>query len=372
MYLPSPISFAPQSRDSAGAPPLSHIDAVPSTPGVYRIVPARGEAHISWSSNLRRRVKRLEAILQQGVLRLDCWPATSKLDSSILLYELTRLEFPTDYARRLRLRAPWFLSLSDEDAYPQPAISQRISPETEVVLGPFGNRDSAQAYLESTLGLFQVRRCPGVLQPSVDHPGCLYGEIGQCLRPCQCAVSASEYRSEVARVADFLRTNGRSMITDLSVARNRASENMEFETAAQAHKRMEKVKAAASLRENDVGEARRFCGIALTRASQPHACQLRPMLDGFWQDAIEFSFEQNASVSRSIDVAVRERLSTVLTNPQANGDRAEHLALFGRWLRSSWCDGEWFSFQTLNDLDYRKLVRRMSRFVQEPDSVGSA
>lgn len=372
MLLPTPISFSPHGADFADTPAPPHFDAIPSTPGVYRIVPASGEAHISWSSNLQRRAKRLRAILKQGVLRLDCWPAASKLDSSLLLYELTRLEFPADYIRRLRFRPPWFLGLSDNDAYPQPTISQRISLASEIVLGPFGNRDSAQAYLEGTLGLFQVRRCPGALQPSADHPGCLYGEIGQCLRPCQLAVSVQEYASEMARLTDFLRTNGRSAITDLSVARNRASEAMDFETAAQAHKRLEKVKAAAALRDSEVGDARRFCGIALTRASQPHACQLRPMLDGFWQDAIEFSFEQNASTSRSIDVEVRERLSAVLRAPEKGSDRAEHLALFGRWARSSWCDGEWFSFQTLNDLDYRKLVRRMSRFVQAAEPVNGA
>jgi ABC-type lipoprotein release transport system permease subunit len=48
------------------------------------------------------------------------------------------------------------------------------------------------------LDLFQMRRCEENLAPSPSHPGCVYGEMNMCLRPCQQAVTPEEYASESA------------------------------------------------------------------------------------------------------------------------------------------------------------------------------
>ena len=89
--------------------------------------------------------------------------------------------------------------------------------------------------------------------------------MNQCLRPCQCAVSQDEYANEVARLDEFLATNGKTAVADLSTARERASQEMDFEQAAQLHKRLEKVNAAAASRDAVVAPLDKFNGLALTR-----------------------------------------------------------------------------------------------------------
>ncbi len=56
--------------------------------------------------------------------------------------------------------------------------------------------------------------------------------MGRCLRPCQQAVGVAEYRSEAERVAEFLKTSGRSLIGLAESARERLSAEMDFEGAA--------------------------------------------------------------------------------------------------------------------------------------------
>jgi excinuclease UvrABC nuclease subunit len=223
--------------------------------------------------------------------------------------------------------------------------------------GPFRSRESAQLYEEHLLALHQLRRCTETLTPSPDHPGCIYGEMNQCLRPCQCVVSPEEYATESRRVADFLSTAGRSALQPLSAVRDRAAADLDFEQAALAHKRIEKVQAAISTRDKVIASVDQFHGIALTRAADPDSVNLWPMFAGYWQPSLNLYLQQE---TRSLDSLLRERLHLVFQSPLDAGNRLEQMALFSRWYYSSWRDGQWFPFEALHQLNYRRLVKAMS------------
>lgn len=279
----------------------------------------------------------------------------------MVLYELTRECHPADYLKRLRLRPPWFLSLTS-DTFPRLAVGNRISRGSEAVIGPFVSRDAAQRYEDEALALFQIRRCTETLAPHPDHPGCIYGEMNQCLRPCQCAVSAEEYASEARRMAEFLETNGKTTIAALSAARDRSAEAMEFEQAAQIHKRIERLQTAAAVREAVVADARGFSGVALTPARGEKRFGLWPLVNGLWQQPVfaDVSAEQAA---KSLDEQLRELLAIPLAQPSSEGNPLEHLAIFSRWYFSSWRDGDWFPFRETAQPDYRRMVREISKRV---------
>jgi hypothetical protein len=332
-----------------------------------------GGTHVSSSRNLQRRVQRLLRTFESSILQIDCWPAASRLDILLILYAVTRASFPGDYAARLRLRMPWFVRLSTSDSFPQLLVTNRISRNDDYVLGPFAGRDFAQSFQEKVEGLFQLRRCAGKLEPAPDHPGCIYGEMSQCLRPCQCAVTMDEYGAEAKRMREFLVTEGRTTVSALTVARERASSRMDFEEASQVHRRLEKVREALAMRDAVVSEARAFSGVALTPGFRPGTCALRPMVNGCWQDAILFDVADRGVSRQSMDLTVREQLQTVVGQPSTVKDPSEQLALFSRWYCSTWREGEWFPFKTLDTLDYRKLVRRISRITtQDVKAPGEA
>jgi excinuclease ABC subunit C len=185
-----------------------------------------------------------------------------------------------------------------------------------------------------------------------------------CMRPCQLAVTQQEYMSEAQRVADFLSTNGRAAVSSLTIARERASEGMDFEQASQLHKRIELTKAVSALRDDVAADARRFRGLALTRSAQRRTLSLWLMFDGFWQGRIDLDFPEEQERTKSLDREIREKLDEAVRQPLKDGRRTEHLAVFARWYFSSWRDGPWFGFRGLDDLNYKKLVREISNMLK--------
>jgi hypothetical protein len=298
------------------------------------------------------------------------------LESSLLLYQLAKINSPDGYQKLLKLRLPWFVHLNPGDGFARLEVTNRINPDSDAVFGPFSSRGPAQLYEGEVSGLFQLRRCTDALEPDVNHSGCIYGEMGQCLRPCQCAVSGDEYGSETKRVHEFLKTNGRSVATSLSMSRARAAEETNFEEAALIHRRLEKIKAAAALRPPVVRGIADFNGLALTASASADEVVLWPVLAGLWVEPIRLNLRMREQEGRSLDRELRGLVEEKLRRPEKeagerDNGRMEHLAIFARWYYSSWRDGEWFPFQTAADLNYRKLVREISKLASSTGDRGA-
>jgi hypothetical protein len=281
------------------------------------------------------------------------------------MYSLARKLFPDEYATRLRLRLPWFVGVADSEGFPRLTVTNRRGRGQGALWGPFISRDAAEYYEQEVLRLYQIRRCSEPLAPSPEHPGCIYGEMNQCVRPCQCAVSRQEYRTEFNRVSEFLYSNGKTALSSLSAARASASENLDFEQAAQIHKRIELVKAAIAAREEFVSEVQSFQGVAVTRGISTGEVRLWPMLEGYWQEPISVDVSAEQTGPKSLDVDLKQQLTDAAARSSADGDPLEHLSLFLRWYRSSWRDGSWVGFNSLSALNYRRLVREVSKLAKD-------
>jgi hypothetical protein len=365
--VPAPISFDPRTPDLR-----EQITAVPARAGIYLLRPQSRAPHLAWSANLRRRFGRLflrtgdnsMARLRESVEAVEYWVTTSRLESALLMHALAKQYYPEDYVFRLKLRIPWFVGLTLNDPFPRLSVGNRVPRKEGMLVGPFPSRASAQVYEQQVTGLFQIRRCTDVLIPSPEHPGCVYGEMNQCMRPCQCAVTREEYATEAQRVGDFLVTNGRSALAVMSAARDRAAEQTDFEQAAQIHKQVEKLRSAAGARDEVVSNVYHLNGVALTKGMHSREFRLWPMVNGFWQDCVRLEIPEDDSQGKSLDTTVRELLTQTLNKPARQGRRGEDLAIFTRWYYSSWRDGQWFPFRTVADLNYRKLVKTISGLVK--------
>jgi hypothetical protein len=369
--IPPPEILYPASADFANA-----VARVPNALGVYLLTPESGSPYLGWSGYLSKRLSRLLfgprdgnsnlfAKLRAGLIRVEYWLTASRLETSLLLYWLARLHDPTQYRRRLKLRTPWLVELLTQDPFPRLFVQNRHDSPHALSYGPFATKDTAERFQAGVEGLFQIRRCTDRLMPSEDHPGCIYGEMNQCMRPCQLAVTRKEYATEVDRVADFLASNGRHMTTVLTAARERACEATEFEQAARIHREMERVKSVIGLRDEIITEVHRLNGVALTPGRSPRSVTLWPMLSGYWQGPLAIDFANPDSAAKSLDRQLREQLGAHLAAPNRDGNRLEHMALLSRWYYSTWRDGEWFAFGDLADLNYRALVRRISATVRD-------
>jgi excinuclease UvrABC nuclease subunit len=230
------------------------------------------------------------------------------------------------------------------------------------LFGPFSSRATADLFESQFLDLFQLRRCQEDLTPSPDHPGCIYGEMRRCLRPCQQAVTIEEYASEAERVAEFLLTRGAGTLERTAAARDRASENLEFEQAAQLHAHYDRIEAIAKVPGDLAADTSRLSGIAITRSTVQQSVLLWFLREGCWLPPHEFSVAPAGDKPVSIDTRLREILASLPAPRATLALRQDHLALLAKWFYSSWRDGEWFSLPPdFGAIPYRRLVNAINR-----------
>jgi excinuclease ABC subunit C len=346
----------------------------PNRPAVFLLWPKQGEPYLARTALLRRRLLRLLKErekpsrllnLRHTVARIEYHLTGSAFESAIRMYELARRHFPQTYLDILKLRMPPYVKVVLENPFPRTHVTTHLGRAPAVYFGPFRTRSTAELFESQMLDLFQMRRCQEDLQPSPAHPGCIYGEMGMCLRPCQQVVGPDEYRHEVERVEQFLRTNGSSLVEPIETARDRFSEEMPFEEAARQHKRLEKIQEVLKLRDELARAVDHLHGVAITASAEPNAVELWPVRAGRWLEARQFSFEIAEGKPVSLDRKLRELFLSLESQPekraQSMRERQEYLALLARWFYSSWRDGEWIFFDSLEQVPYRKLVNAISR-----------
>ena len=369
--LPEPIVIAWRSEDEIG--PL--LDAAPPGPAVFMVLPREGDPYIGRTMALRRRLKRLlrpaaspsRLLNLRGIAReVRYWPAGSRLALWLYAWELARRHYPDTYRSLVKLRLPSYVKLILSNRFPRTQITRRLTARKARFFGPFRTRSAAERFESEFLDLFQIRRCEEDLQPSPDHPGCIYGEMNRCLRPCQQVVGVEEYQSEVRRVEEFLATGGRLLLQRTAAARDLASDRLEFEEAARLHQRYERIRQVLRLRDDLAADIGRLHGVAVTPSPAPDAVDLWFFVRGAWLPPRRFPLAAAADQPVSMDKRLREIVETLGAPTVTTIERQEHLAILASWYYSGSRDGEWIAFDSLDAVPYRKLVNAIHRVAVGP------
>jgi excinuclease ABC subunit C len=345
------------------------IEALPNQPAVFVLWPRDGLPYLSKTGLLRRRLLRLLRErekpsrllnLRHSVARIEYRLTGSAFESTVVHYEQARRLFPETYLDVIKLRMPPYVKIVLANEFPRSHITTHLTRTAGLYFGPFRSRASAERFEAQFLDLFQIRRCQEDLVPAPEHPGCIYGEMGMCLRPCQQVVGAAEYRAEVDRVVEFLRTDGHSLVDAIGRSRVRLSEEMMFEEAARQHKRLEKVQEVLKLRDELAREVDRLSGVAITASLAADSVEMWFVREGNWQEPARFTFEVEEGKPVSLDRKLRETLAAVAPRKLTVKEKQEHLAVLARWYYSSWREGEWIALDS-TEPPYRKLVNAVHR-----------
>jgi excinuclease ABC subunit C len=337
------------------------LEELPNRQAVFLLCPRAGKPYLARTNVLRTRLKRLLGNLRGTVERIEYQFCGSRLAAQFLVLELARKYLGEGYRNDIRLRLPPYLKLILSNPFPRTQVTSHIGRLRAVYVGPFRNRSTAARFESEFLDLFQLRRCQEDLEPRPDHPGCIYGEMGRCLRPCQQAVGIEEYRGEAARVAEFLKTGGKSLVGLAESARERLSAEMDFEGAALMHQRLQRVEGVLGLRDEMARDIETLNAIAIIPAADSDAVELGWLREGSWQGFSRIEFRPADGASVSLDARLRELALNVPCHAASGVERMEQLAVVARWFYSSWCDGELLLVDDWAKIPYRKLVNAVSR-----------
>jgi len=366
MLVPDPAVIDVSELDKA-------IAALPNSDAVFLVRAGHRSAYLAKTSMLRRRLLRIlkpaetarrSLNLRDVVTRVEYWPTASRFESMLLHYALARRDFPEDYLRLIKLRMPAYVKLILANEFPRTQVTTRLTGGQAIYYGPFRTRAGAELFENQFLDLFQIRRCQENLEPSPQHPGCIYGEMNKCLRPCQEVVSRDGYLTEVNRVEEFLRGDGTGLVSITAAARDRLSQEMNFEDAARQHQRLERIQEVLALRDDLVGDIERLYGVAVAPSTNADSVLLWFVSQGTWQAPRQFLLTSNVS----LDTRLRELVASLSPIDAPLAEKQEHLALLARWHYSSWSDGEWIGFRGWDEAPYRKLVRAISRVRQKAEA----
>ena len=346
------------------------FEAVPDAAGVFLLRFAQGRPYLGRTGFLRRRLKRMLrpraegsrlANLTAAVEEISYQPTGSPFESSLLLYELARRHMPEDYRRYLKLRAPPFVKAYLGNRFPRTYITTQLTRSRALFFGPFLNRATAERFESAFLDLFKIRRCQEDLEPHPEHPGCIYGEMDMCLRPCQAKCTDAAYQAEVGRVLEFLETEGQSLVRQVEQAREEASAALEFEEAARLHKRLEKIGETLKLKDELARDLDALFAVVVQKSLDAESVDLWFVNQGFLQSKVAFCFGIEDGRSISLDRRLREALGELKFSTGTTQERSDHLAMLRRWYYSSWREGEIVMVDRLDQIPYRKLVNAVSR-----------
>jgi excinuclease UvrABC nuclease subunit len=349
---------------------------IPAAPAVFllRGDNPQSEPYVSKTANLRRRLQRLlgapteqtkKLNLRNHVRWIEYTPTGSDFESGFLLYQLLRTTFPKTYSNRLRLRFAPLVKLHLENEYPRASITTRLGRRgaRNIYYGPFPSRTAAEKFASDSLDFFRMRRCVDDLHPDPSFPGCIYSEMKMCLAPCFKGCSDEEYGTEVSRVQAYFDTGGESLTREMSLQRDAASADLDFEGAAALHARLEKLKPVLNQLPEIIQRIDRLAAVMVQPSVTQNSVNFFRIEGGYVSGPLSFPMQPaEHTKSQSMESRVQEALDAFPPSKAPSAlETMEHLSLLKRWYYRGGRVGEIFFVDRKGTLPMRRVVRGISR-----------
>ena len=128
-----------------------------------------------------------------------------------------------------------YIKIDMKSDYPGVFMTRRVQNDGAKYFGPYPNVSAAKEMVSFIKEKFQIRQCKNFRN---QDRACLNYHIKKCLAPCMGYVSKEEYREQINQIALLLDGKTDTIIKNLTKDMEKASENLEFEKAAEIRDRI--------------------------------------------------------------------------------------------------------------------------------------
>lgn len=218
-----------------------HLETMPSTPGVYRMLSAKGDVlYVGKAKNLKKRVTAY-AHPERQTLRIQRMISETRSMEMVTTHtEVEALLLESNLIKRLGPRYnillrddksfPYILVTADH-AWPQIVKHRGARNRKGQYFGPFASAGAVNQALSALQRAFLLRSCSDSVFASRTRP-CLLYQIKRCAAPCVDRIGADAYKELVEEARAFLTGHSQRVQKDLVGRMAEASEALDFEQAA--------------------------------------------------------------------------------------------------------------------------------------------
>ncbi|WOH49772.1 excinuclease ABC subunit UvrC [Bradyrhizobium sp. sBnM-33] len=232
------------------------VRLAPTSPGVYRMLNAASDVlYVGKAKNVRKRLAsyaRVNAPLPARILRMIAATVTVEIVSTTTETEALLLE--ANLIKQLRPR--FNVQLRDDKSFPYilitgdhwaPQILKHRGAQTRPgrYFGPFASAGAVNRTITALQRAFLIRSCTDGFFESRTRP-CLLYQIRRCSGPCTREIDFPGYSELVREATDFLSGRSHAVKELLAAEMEKASNELEFETAALYRDRLAALSAIQS------------------------------------------------------------------------------------------------------------------------------
>ena len=218
------------------------VKLAPTSPGVYRMLNAANDVlYVGKAKNVRKRLSsyaRASAPLAARILRMIAATVSVEIISTTTETEALLLE--ANLIKQLRPR--FNVQLRDDKSFPYilitgdhwaPQILKHRGAQTRPgqYFGPFASAGAVNRTITALQRAFLIRSCTDAFFESRTRP-CLLYQIKRCAGPCTREIDFPGYTELVREAKDFLSGRSQAVKQLLAAEMEKASGELEFETAA--------------------------------------------------------------------------------------------------------------------------------------------
>jgi excinuclease ABC subunit C len=232
------------------------VRLAPTSPGVYRMLSANADVlYVGKAKNVKKRLSnyaRQSAPLPARILRMIAATVTVEIVSTTTETEALLLE--ANLIKQLRPR--FNVQLRDDKSFPYilitgdhwaPQILKHRGAQTRPgrYFGPFASAGAVNRTITALQRAFLIRSCTDSFFESRSRP-CLLYQIRRCAGPCTREIDFPGYTTLVREATDFLSGKSQAVKQELAGEMEKASGELEFESAALYRDRLAALSAIQS------------------------------------------------------------------------------------------------------------------------------
>jgi excinuclease ABC subunit C len=232
------------------------VKLAPTSPGVYRMLNAANDVlYVGKAKNVRKRLSsyaRVNAPQPARILRMIA--ATTNVEIISTMTETEALLLEANLIKQLRPR--FNVQLRDDKSFPYilitgdhwaPQILKHRGAQSRPgrYFGPFASAGAVNRTITALQRAFLIRSCTDGFFESRTRP-CLLYQIRRCAGPCTREIDFGGYTELVREATDFLSGRSQAVKELLAAEMEKASTELEFETAAVYRDRLAALSAIQS------------------------------------------------------------------------------------------------------------------------------